>query len=80
MASGSMRRIKEQMLGFNKCSLITSNSDIWLLGVCYKLDDSTSADPVASSGFAAFVEDFSSRILMTYRKGSVTFELLSHLK
>lgn len=68
MASGSMRRIKEQMLGFNKCSLITSNSDIWLLGVCYKLDYSTGADPVASSGFAAFVEDFSSRILMTYRK------------
>lgn len=68
MASGSMRRIKEQMLGFNKSSMITSNSDIWLLGVCYKLDDSTGADPVSSNGFSAFVEDFSSRILMTYRK------------
>lgn len=69
MASGSMRRIKEHMFGFNRSSIIASTSDIWLLGVCYKLDDATGGDPVSSSGFAAFVEDFSSRILLTYRKG-----------
>ncbi|KNA05567.1 hypothetical protein SOVF_189160 isoform A [Spinacia oleracea] len=69
MASGSMRRIKEHMFGFTKSSAVTSTSDIWLLGVCYKLDDAIGGDPVSSSGFAAFVEDFSSRILMTYRKG-----------
>lgn len=69
MASGSMRRIKEHMLGFSKSSVITSTTDIWLLGVCYKVDDSASGDPVNSNGFAAFVKDFSSRILMTYRKG-----------
>ncbi|XP_021774718.1 cysteine protease ATG4-like isoform X1 [Chenopodium quinoa] len=69
MASGSMRRIRESMFGFNKSSAVTSTSDIWLLGVCYKLDDAIGGDPVSSSGFAAFVEDFSSRILMTYRKG-----------
>ncbi|KAL2922397.1 Cysteine protease ATG4 [Bienertia sinuspersici] len=69
MASGSMRRIKEHMFGLNKANVITSTSDIWLLGVCYKLDDAIGGDPISSSGFAAFVEDFSSRILMTYRRG-----------
>ncbi|XP_074281285.1 cysteine protease ATG4-like [Silene latifolia] len=70
MASGSIRRIKETMLGYYKSSVVVSSSDIWLLGVCYKVhDDSTGGDPAASAGFAAFVEDFSSRILMTYRKG-----------
>ncbi|KAH9620958.1 hypothetical protein KSS87_004417 [Heliosperma pusillum] len=70
MASGSIRRIKEHMLGYYKSSVVVSSSDIWLLGVCYKVnDDSTGGDPATSAGFAAFVEDFSSRILMTYRKG-----------
>ncbi|CAO2838330.1 unnamed protein product [Amaranthus hypochondriacus] len=69
MASGSIRRIKENMFGFCKSSVVSSTSNIWMLGVCYKLDDAIGGDPVTSSGFAAFVEDFSSRILMTYRKG-----------
>lgn len=73
MASGSMRRIREHMFGFNKSSVVTSTSDIWLLGVCYKLDDAVGGDPITSSGFAAFVEDFSSRILMTYRRGLASF-------
>ncbi|GAB2278087.1 hypothetical protein Dimus_012784 [Dionaea muscipula] len=73
VASGSMRRIKEQVLGYSRCSIVNSNGDIWLLGVCYKVlqEDSSNGDPVSTSGFAAFVEDFSSRILMTYRKGSI---------
>ena len=73
MASGSMRRIKEHVFGYSKTNNITSNSDIWLLGVCYKLssEDVPLGDPVSSSKFAAFVEDFSSRLLLTYRKGLV---------
>lgn len=73
MSSGSMRRIKEHVLGYSKSNNITSNSDIWLLGVCYKpsTEDSPHSDPVSSSRFAAFVEDFSSRLLLTYRKGLV---------
>ncbi|KAK9725303.1 hypothetical protein RND81_05G135000 [Saponaria officinalis] len=69
MASGSMKRIKEHVMGYCKSSVVTSGSDIWILGVCYKLDDNAGGDPATSAGFAAFVEDFSSRILMTYRKG-----------
>lgn len=69
MASGSIWRIKEQMMGYGKSSVVTSSSDIWLLGVCYKLDETSGGDPAGSARFAAFVEDFSSRILMTYRKG-----------
>ncbi|KAL8151304.1 hypothetical protein V2J09_021112 [Rumex salicifolius] len=70
--SGSMWRVTEHMLGFNKSQNITSSSDIWLLGVCYKIsveDSTTGGDPVNSSAFASFVEDFSSRISVTYRKG-----------
>lgn len=71
MNSGSMRSFKEHIFGYSKTNNVTSNSDIWLLGVCYKLssEDSPQGDPVRSSGFAAFVEDFSSRPLLTYRKG-----------
>lgn len=69
MNSGSMRRI----FGINKTGIPNgSKSDIWLLGVCYKVvqDDDPSIEPTQSEGFSAFVDDFSSRILVTYRKGS----------
>ncbi|KAL9255638.1 Cysteine protease ATG4-like protein [Drosera capensis] len=72
VGSGSMWRFKEQVFGFNRCNATSSTEDIWLLGVCYKVvpeEDSGNGDPVSTSGFAAFVEDFSSRILITYRKG-----------
>ncbi|KAK6128411.1 hypothetical protein DH2020_037847 [Rehmannia glutinosa] len=67
MNGGSMRRI----LGFNRTSTPASKSDIWLLGVCYQVahEGEDSSNPTQSEGFAAFVEDFSSRILITYRKG-----------
>ncbi|XP_073296444.1 cysteine protease ATG4-like [Primulina huaijiensis] len=65
----SMRRI----LGFGKTGSSASKSDIWLLGICYRVaqegDNANSSDPAESEGFASFVEDFSSRILITYRKG-----------
>lgn len=66
--SGSMRRI----FGMDKTGIPNgSKSDIWLLGVCYKVvqDDDSSIEPTQSEGFSAFVDDFSSRILVTYRKG-----------
>ncbi|KAK3043082.1 hypothetical protein RJ639_001197 [Escallonia herrerae] len=57
-------------LGLSKTNISSSTSDIWLLGVCYRIaQEDSSADPAHSDGFAAFVEDFSSRILITYRKG-----------
>ncbi|XP_075478363.1 LOW QUALITY PROTEIN: cysteine protease ATG4-like [Primulina tabacum] len=68
----SMRRI----LGFGKTGSSASKSDIWLLGMCYQVaqegDNANSSDPAESEGFASFVEDFSSRILITYRKGFVS--------
>lgn len=70
--AGSMRRI----LGFGRTGITGSKSDIWLLGVCYQVaqdDDnvnSSCSDPTESEGFAAFVDDFASRILITYRKGN----------
>lgn len=64
-----MRRIQERVLGY-KTNVSNSVSDIWLLGVCYKIClEEPSQEPVQTSGYAAFSEDFSSRILTTYRKG-----------
>ncbi|KAM0015061.1 putative peptidase C54, papain-like cysteine peptidase superfamily [Helianthus debilis subsp. tardiflorus] len=72
MNGGSMRRIQERVLGY-KTNVSNSVSDIWLLGVCYKIClEDPSQEPVHSTGYAAFSEDFSSRILMTYRKGFVS--------
>lgn len=77
MNVSSMRRIQERVLGLNKAELSISTSDIWLLGVCYKMhQEDSSADPAQSDRFAAFLEDFSSRIRTTYRRG-MSDELLS---
>ncbi|XP_052195929.1 cysteine protease ATG4-like isoform X3 [Diospyros lotus] len=67
--SGSMWRLQERVLGLTKTGISSSTSDIWLLGVCYKIQGESSSDPVNTNGEAAFIEDFSSRILLTYRKG-----------
>ncbi|KAK9287969.1 hypothetical protein L1049_016414 [Liquidambar formosana] len=71
VSGGSMRRIHERVLGQTKTGLSSSTSDIWLLGVRYKIspEDSSSGDPHSTHGLAEFEQDFSSRILMTYRKG-----------
>lgn len=74
MNSGAMRRL----LGFSRTGVSASNSDIWLLGICYQVcqegENANSLDPTHSEGFAAFVEDFSSRVWITYRKGSACWE------
>ncbi|KAL5214786.1 hypothetical protein ABZP36_003938 [Zizania latifolia] len=47
-----------------------TSSDVWFLGKCYKLlSEESSSDSDSDSGHAAFLEDFSSRIWITYRKG-----------
>lgn len=67
---GSMWRIQECVLGSGKSAISSSTSDIWLLGVCYKVSqDEPSGESSASSRLTLFEEDFSSRILITYRKG-----------
>lgn len=64
---GSLRRLQRLILCTNKPDALSPTSDIWLLGICYKVTsaDSTNAD----NGQVAFSNDFSSRIWMTYRKG-----------
>ncbi|XVF14651.1 hypothetical protein REPUB_Repub09cG0080000 [Reevesia pubescens] len=70
VSGGSMRRIHDRVLGPSKIGMSSSTSDIWLLGVCYKISqEESSADVDATNGLAAFKHDFSSRILITYRKG-----------
>lgn len=67
---GSMRRFHERVLGSSKTEISASDGDIWLLGVCHKISQADSSGDVdTSNGFAAFEQDFSSKILITYRKG-----------
>ncbi|KAH7520960.1 hypothetical protein FEM48_Zijuj08G0201100 [Ziziphus jujuba var. spinosa] len=70
LAAVSMRRFHECILRSSRTGISSSSSDIWLLGVCYKVvqDDSTE-DSATNNGLAEFEQDFSSRILITYRKG-----------
>ncbi|KAJ7950736.1 Cysteine protease [Quillaja saponaria] len=66
----SMRRIQERVLGLSRTDISSSGGDIWLLGVCYKFSDQeSSGDADTSDILAAFEHDFSSKILMTYRRG-----------
>lgn len=70
MNSCSMWKIRERWLGLNNTGISISGSDIWLLGVCYrKTQEDSSGASSTDDGVASFVQDFSSRILLTYRKG-----------
>lgn len=70
LTSGSMRRFHERILRSSKTGISTSTSDIWLLGVCYKVSqEESSVESATNNGLVAFEQDLSSRILMTYRKG-----------
>lgn len=70
VTGGSMRRFHERILGSARTGVSYSTSDIWLLGVCYKISQGDSfVDLPSNSELADFQHDFSSRILMTYRKG-----------
>lgn len=70
--SGVLRRIirSGSMWRLLGCTKVLSSSDVWFLGKCYKLSsEESSSDSDSGSGYAAFLEDFSSRIWITYRKG-----------
>ncbi|ESQ39044.1 hypothetical protein EUTSA_v10001432mg [Eutrema salsugineum] len=70
MTSGAIRRFQERVLGPNRTGLPSTTSDVWLLGVCYKIsEDEASGETDDGSVLAAFKQDYSSRILITYRKG-----------
>ncbi|XP_077246602.1 cysteine protease ATG4-like [Tasmannia lanceolata] len=70
MTSGSMRRLQERIFGLSKSVVSSSTSEIWLLGVCYKVSpEESSSDAILGNGLVAFFQDFSSRIRLTYRKG-----------
>ena len=78
VTSGSMRRIQERVLGSSRTDISSSDGDIWLLGVCHKISQHESTGNVdTSNGFAAFEQDFSSKILVTYRKGLLNITVLS---
>ncbi|VVB06314.1 unnamed protein product [Arabis nemorensis] len=70
MASGAIKRFQERVLGPSRTGISSLTSEIWLLGVCYKTSEGESSEE-ADSGrvLTAFKQDFSSLILMTYRRG-----------
>ena len=70
MASGAIRRLQDRVLGPSRTGIPSSTSEIWLLGVCYKISESESSQ-VAD----AFTQDFSSFVLMTYRRGLFVYPL-----
>ncbi|KAJ1443639.1 Peptidase C54 [Sesbania bispinosa] len=70
VTGGSMRRFHERVLGSSRTDISSSDGDIWLLGVCHKISQHESTGDVDTNNvFAAFEQDFSSKILITYRKG-----------
>ncbi|CAL9245709.1 unnamed protein product [Arabidopsis halleri] len=70
MASGAIRRFQDRVLGPSRTGISSSTSEIWLLGVCYKISEAESSEEAdAGRVLAAFRQDFSSLILMTYRRG-----------
>ncbi|WOL05394.1 cysteine protease ATG4B isoform X1 [Canna indica] len=70
MASGSIRRLQDRILGSGRGDTLSSTSEIWFLGNCYKLSpEQSSHGSHPGNIFDSFLEDFSSRIWITYRKG-----------
>lgn len=70
MISGPIRRLQERILGTTRMEALSSTSEIWLLGKCYNAsaeESSGGEDP--GNSYAEFLEDFLSRIWITYRKG-----------
>ncbi|XP_048597262.1 cysteine protease ATG4b isoform X2 [Brassica napus] len=64
MASGAIKRLQDRVLGPSRIGIPSSTSEIWLLGVCYKISEIESSELAG-----AFRQDFSSLVLMTYRRG-----------
>jgi cysteine protease ATG4 len=73
MTGGAMRRFQERILGTGRIDTLSPSTEIWLLGVRYKIAAEESSlsgtEDDAVNGLSVFLEDFSSRIWITYRKG-----------
>lgn len=70
MTGGMMKRLQDRLIGTSKVDISSLTSEMWLLGVFYKVSPGeSSTDMNTNTGLAAFLEDFSSRIWITYRKG-----------
>ncbi|RZC47979.1 hypothetical protein C5167_040939 [Papaver somniferum] len=70
VSGSSMRALRERLIGPSNTGVSSSTSEIWFLGVCYKISpEDLSSDSTHGNGLVEFVDDFSSRIWMTYRKG-----------
>ncbi|XP_078442364.1 cysteine protease ATG4-like [Wolffia australiana] len=71
ITSVSMRRFHERFLGLDKADITSSGSEVWLLGVCYRISsgESSSNTQAQDNGPRELLNDFSSRVCITYRKG-----------
>ncbi|XP_020582696.1 cysteine protease ATG4B-like isoform X2 [Phalaenopsis equestris] len=70
VTGGMMRKLQERFLGTSKADFSSLTSEMWLLGAFYKVSPGESSSEMkTNSGLAAFLEDFSSKIWITYRKG-----------
>ncbi|OAY71055.1 Cysteine protease ATG4B [Ananas comosus] len=69
VGGGSMRRLHDRLLGSGRADALSLTSEIWLLGRCYRVSEESPDGTDSGTGFSAFLEDFSSRIWITYRKG-----------
>ncbi|CAH8390722.1 unnamed protein product [Eruca vesicaria subsp. sativa] len=70
MASGAIRRFQDRVLGPSRTGIPSTTSEICLLGVSYKISEGESSEEAdAGCVLDAFRQDFSSLILMTYRRG-----------
>lgn len=80
MTGGMMRRLQERFLGTSKADFSSLTCEMWLLGAFYKVSPGeSSTDGNTNSGLAAFLEDFSSKIWITYRKGQFFFDYHQNL-
>lgn len=80
MTGGMMRRLQERFLGTSKADFSSLTCEMWLLGAFYKVSPGeSSTDGNTNSGIAAFLEDFSSKIWITYRKGQFFFDYHQNL-
>lgn len=72
---GSMRRLQERLLGHRwyTAANASAGSEIWVLGLCYKVSADASNEALSAQAFEEFLQDFSSRIWITYRKGLFHF-------
>ncbi|OAY69503.1 Cysteine protease ATG4A [Ananas comosus] len=75
----SMRRLHDRLLGSGRADALSLTSEIWLLGRCYRVSEESPDGTDSGTGFSAFLEDFSSRIWITYRKGFLLLVIQSIL-